>query len=98
MLLAIVFGTNLALSVSGLRSSAIPLGTALLLRALLWPCMRGCAVLTIAMWYFWFSFDDSVWLKKAAWFVLLYMFIMIGPVLCYLFVYRRSPILEKALD
>jgi len=42
------------------------------------------------MWYFWFGFDNSGWLKKAIWFLSLYFLLPIGPALYYFFVYRPN--------
>jgi len=43
------------------------------------------------MWYFWFTFDDSSWLKKAIWFLPLCLLVPVGPAFYYFFVYRRNP-------
>jgi hypothetical protein len=61
-----------------------------IVRLLLWPGILGTALLSVAMWYFWFSFDDSDWLKKALWFLPLYLLLSVGPVLYYFLVYCRS--------
>ena len=90
----IVIATLTALAISGGDSFDVAPPVALVLRLVLWPCVMGTAVLSIAMWYFWFSFDDSGWLKKTLWFVLLYLIIAVGPILYYFFVYRRSGMLE----
>ncbi len=94
-MLAMIIGTLMAIATAGGNSFAVSPPVALVLRLLLWPCVMGTAVLSIAMWYFWFSFDDSSWLKKAFWFVLLYLVIVIGPILYYFFVYRSSRVLES---
>jgi len=95
-LLGIVIGTLMAVAAAGGDSFAVSPLVARALRVLLWPCVVGTAALTIAMWYFWFSFDDSDWLKKSLWFVLLYLVIVIGPVLYYFFVYRSGRALDRA--
>jgi len=80
-------GTRVAMSVAG--AGSLSRGTAVVLRVLLYPEILGTAVLWVAMWYFWFSFDSSHFLKKAAWFLLL---IIMGPLslpFYYFFVYRR---------
>ena len=68
---------------------------ALVVRVLLWPGILGTALLSIAMWYFWFGFDNSGWISKAIWFVPLYVFLAIGPAFYYFFVYRRNAEVAK---
>jgi hypothetical protein len=68
----------------------------LLIKILLWPGIVGTSLLCIAMWYFWFNFDDSTWWRKAAWFFFLYLLIPVGPILYYFFVYRTSARLRQA--
>lgn len=79
------------MAAAGAPSLEIAPNAALVARLLLWPAILGTALLSIAMWYFWFSFDNSGWLKKALWFLLLYIFLGVGPALYYFFVYRRNP-------
>jgi hypothetical protein len=57
---------------------------------LLWPVITGTALLNVAMWYLWFCFDRTSWVKRTVWFVVLYMEFPIGSVLYCLFVYRRQ--------
>jgi hypothetical protein len=61
-----------------------------IVRLLLWPGIVGTALLSIAMWYFWLSFDNSGWWKKAIWFLPLYFLLPFGPALYYFFVYRLN--------
>jgi hypothetical protein len=95
LLAVALFGTLiaafLAIRVSGLRSLADVPSALLLVKVLILPEVFGTATLSIAMWYFWFTFDRSSWLKKALWFSPLYFLPTIGPALYYLFVYRRQP-------
>jgi hypothetical protein len=89
-LFGVLVASHAALNASGVRSFASFPAAALLLRVLLLPGIAGTAMLSIAMWYFWFGFDNSGWLKKAIWFVPLFLFIPIGPAFYYFFVYRRN--------
>ena len=66
----------------------------LLSQILLWPGIVGTALLCIAMWYFWFNFDDSTWWRKGAWFFFLYVLLPVGPILYYFLVYRTSAVLR----
>lgn len=88
------FGTLLA-SAAALRTSRAVTpeafaAAAFIIRLFLWPGIAGTALLSIAMWYFWFDFDDSGWLKKALWSLPLYLLLPIGPALYYFLVYCRS--------
>jgi hypothetical protein len=77
-LIATLLGTRMATSATGtayLNSSA-----AQLLGIVLLPEILGMATLWVAMWYFWFSYDNSNWVKKAAWFVPLYLLAPIGVI------------------
>ena len=95
-LLAFLVGTPMAVAAGGgVWFSVSPL-VAFVIRVLLWPCLVGTALLRIAMWYFWFTFDDSASLKKGIWFVPLYLVIAIGPVLYYFFVYRSGRALDRS--
>ena len=58
-------------------------------KILLWPGIAGSSVLAVAMWYFWFKFDQSHWVKRALWFPVLFLGITVGPALYYFFSYRR---------
>jgi len=70
----------MALDTSGISViSTVPIA-ALVVRWLVFPGILGTAVLSVAMWYFWFSFDRSSWAKKMMWFLPLYLLLGIGPV------------------
>jgi len=71
-LFGILFAILAALAVSGVRSlTDVPLAASLV-RVLVFPGVCGTAIVSIAMWYFWFSFDRSSWARKAFWFLPLY--------------------------
>jgi len=61
-----------------------------LVRFLLFPEIVGSALLWVAMWYFWFGFDQAHYLKKAVSFILLFFFAPIGTLLYYFQTYRRQ--------
>jgi hypothetical protein len=82
--------TFLAVAVSGVQSLADAPSGLLLVKVLIFPGVCGTALLSIAMWYFWLSFDQSSWTIKAFWFLPLYLLLPIGPGLYYFFVYRRQ--------
>jgi hypothetical protein len=84
-----------ALGAAGVSSLEAFPTAALVVRILLWPGIVGTALLSIAMWYFWLSFDNSAWLRKAIWFVPLYLFLAVGPTFYYFFVYRRNTEVAK---
>lgn len=65
----------------------------LLVKLALWPCIAGAAILRVAMWYFWFTFDQSHWMKKTLWFVVQFFSYSFGTPLYYFFGYRRNPAL-----
>jgi len=46
------------------------------------------------MWYFWYRFDQSHWMKKSLWFLVLFLRLMLGLLLYYFFAYRRHPALN----
>jgi len=96
-LFGVLFAARMAMRTAGFSSLERSPDAALLVRILLWPGVLGTALLCVAMWYFWFSFDDSGWLKKALWFVPLYLFLPLGPALYYFFVYRRNPEVAQSL-
>ncbi|HEY1801411.1 MAG TPA: hypothetical protein VGG46_10800 [Terriglobales bacterium] len=79
-----------------LSSSASPV-VGFFVRLLIFLSIVGAALLTIAMWYFWFGFDTSSWIKKALWLLPLYLLVPIGPILYYFFVYSRNDLLRKGL-
>jgi hypothetical protein len=65
-----------------------PLTDALL--TVVWiPGIAATALLWVAMFYFWFGFDQSHWMTRALWFVALFFFAPYGPALYCFFVYRR---------
>ncbi len=86
-LLATLAGVHMAMSAAG--TGALTPSAASLVRVLLFPEIVGAAVLWIAMWYLWFGFDRSHYLKKAIWFVFLFFLGPIGTVSYYFAVYRR---------
>ena len=90
-LFGILIATSIAVAVSGVRSLADVPSTLSLVKALIFPGVCGTALLSTAMWYFWFTFDRSSWKRKAFWFLPLYLLLPIGPALYYFFVYRRQP-------
>jgi len=94
-LFGVFIASVVALGAAGAPSlDAFP-AAALVVRVLLWPGILGTALLSIAMWYFWFGFDNSGWISKAIWFVPLYVFLAIGPAFYYFFVYRRNAEVAK---
>ena len=91
MLFGALFAVLCAMAFSGVNSlSAFPLALSIA-RAILLPEIFGSATLTIAMWYFWFNFDKSSWVRKAFWVLPLYFLLPMGPALYYFFVYLRNP-------
>jgi hypothetical protein len=86
-LIATLVGVHMAMTAAGTRSLIPPASS--VVRILLYPEVVGAAVLWVAMWYFWFAFDSSHYLKRAAWFLMLFLLAPFGPVLYYFFVYRR---------
>jgi hypothetical protein len=94
-LFGVLIAGHAALDATGVRSFASFPAATLILRVVLLPGIAGTAVLSIAMWYFWFGFDNSGWLKKTIWFVPLYIFLAIGPAFYYFFVYRRNVEVSK---
>jgi len=94
-LLGVLIGSRMALRFVGASSVAVSPIVLLTVRLLLWPGILGTATLSVAMWYFWFSFDDSSWIKKAIWFFPLYFLLALGPALYYFFVYRKNAEIAK---
>src|SRR4051812_22400118 len=78
-LFATLIGVHTAISAAGIK--ALTPRSAAIVRVLLFPEIIATALLWIAMWYFWFSFDRSHFLKKAGWFLLLFFSAPLGPVL-----------------
>jgi hypothetical protein len=79
---------------SGASSLNVSPAAVLLVKILLWPGVLGTGTLAVAMWYFWFTFDQSQWMKKTCWFLLLVLGLALGPMLYYFFAYRRNPALD----
>jgi hypothetical protein len=67
-----------------------------IIETLFFVCAVGTGTLTVAMEYFWYGYDSSHWLKKAIWFPVTFLVPVLGPVLYYFFVYRRSPVIEQS--
>jgi hypothetical protein len=85
-LIATFVGVHMAMSAAGARKLTPPASS--VVRMLLYPEAAGEAVLWVAMWYFWFGFDRSHYLKKAMWFALLFLLAPFGTLLYYFVVYR----------
>jgi hypothetical protein len=83
------------LSASFSLRSNLPPATVLLIQILVWPGVIGTAILWVAMWYFWFSFDASGYFKKTVWCFLLYFLALFAQAFYYFFVYRRSPLVKS---
>jgi len=86
--LGTVIGTRAAQSFANVTNLP-PLTDALF--TVVWiPGIAATALLWVAMFYFWFGFDQSHWLARALWFVGLYVLWPLGgPALYCFFVYRR---------
>jgi len=82
-----IVGTQLALSVAG--AHALTSRARSLVKFLLFPEIAGTALLRIAMWYFWFSFDQSQYMKRALSFILLFFLAPFGTLFYYFLAYRR---------
>jgi hypothetical protein len=50
----------------------------------------GAALLWVAMLYFWFGFDQSSWLMRGFWFLVLWSLLPFFWALYYFFVYRKQ--------
>jgi lysylphosphatidylglycerol synthetase-like protein (DUF2156 family) len=87
---AVLMGTRLAVEASGAGSVAASPLAVMIVKSLLWPGIVGTGLLSVAMWYFWFSFDRFRWMRRASWFLVLFWGITIGPALYYFFVYRNN--------
>jgi len=86
-----LFAILLAMGFSGVTSLfAFPVALSIA-RVVLLPGVFGSATLSIAMWYFWFNFDKSSWVRKTFWAFALWLALPIGPALYYFFVYLRNP-------
>ena len=88
-------GVGAALEMSGPNALAESPLAALLIKGLLWPGIVGRGLLRVAMWYFWFSFDHSGWVKRTIWFLVLFWGITVGPAFYYFFVDRRDEDLKS---
>lgn len=86
-LTATLIGVRTAIVAAG--AGALNAAAASLVRTLLLPEIAGAAVLWAGMWYFWFTFDRSHYLRKAVWFALLFFAVPLGTVAYYFLVYRR---------
>ena len=86
-----LFATLSAMAFAGVHSLGSFPTAATMIRAILLPGICGAALLCVAMWYFWFTFDRSSWRKKALWFFPLYFVLALGPALYFFFVYLRDP-------
>ncbi len=95
--LGTIFATKLAMRFAGISTLEVAPPAAWIVRALLWPGIFGMAILSVAMWYFWFTFDQSGWLKRAIWFLPLYFLFMIGPIFYFFFVYLRNEEVKEGL-
>ena len=87
-LIATLLGVHMAMAVAGTRALTPSASTPV--RMFLFPEIAGDAVLWVGMWYFWFGFDRSHYLKKAVWFVLLFFLAPFGTIFYYFLVYRRG--------
>jgi hypothetical protein len=85
--IATLLGVRMAMVAVGTRVLVAPASS--VIRTILYPEITGAAVLWIGMWYFWFGFDSSHYLKKAVWFVLLGFLAPFGTLLYYFLVYRH---------
>jgi len=94
-LLAVLIGTFMAMAASDIVFLTDPAAVRLV-RALMWPGVLGAGTLAVAMWYFWYSFDQSHWPTRTLWFVVLILGLALGPLIYYFFAYRRSEILQGA--
>jgi hypothetical protein len=97
-LFGVLIASRAAMNASAATSLAASPLAALVVRFLLLPTIFGAALLTVAMWYFWFGFDNSSWLRKAIWFLPLYFLLALGPAFYYFFVYRRSPVIQRSMQ
>jgi hypothetical protein len=97
-LFGVIIAAPMALHVSRSATLAVSPAAAWIVRLIVFPSILGTAILAVAMWYFWFGFDRSSWIKKTAWFLPLYLFLPIGPAFYYIFVYRRNESLLEGLS
>jgi hypothetical protein len=92
--IAVLIGTLIAMAASDVFFLTDPAAIRLV-RVLLWPGIVGSGTLAVAMWYFWYSFDQSGWIPKTIWFFVLILGRSVGPLIYYFFVYRRSDGLRR---
>ena len=88
-LFGVLVESRAARTAAGAASFTNSPSAVLTVKLLLWSGILGSALLSVAMWYFWFGFDDSSWIKKAFWFLPLYFLLLLGPACYYFLVYRR---------
>ncbi|HYY69368.1 MAG TPA: hypothetical protein VE734_06525 [Terriglobales bacterium] len=91
--LGLIWAANAALMAA--EAAELRGGARTLVHVLMLPAVAGTATLFVAMWYFWFGFDKSNWIKKACWFFALLFVPPFSTVLYYFFVYRRAPVLRE---
>jgi len=92
-LIATLVGVRLAMPAAG--ATALNRQARSVLRLLLLPEILGSGLLWVAMWYFWFSFDRSHYLKKAGSFILLFFLAPFGTLIYYFLAYRQSVALRS---
>ena len=95
-LLATITGTHLAMSAAG--ASRLSANARSVVRTILLPEIVGAALLWVSMWYFWFGFDRSHYVKRAFSFVPLFFFPPMGTLIYYFVTYRRQVLAVRALD
>jgi hypothetical protein len=95
-LIAVLVGRPTAMAESGVKSLENFPAAAYLVKLRLWPGVIGTAILAVAMWYFWFTFDRSHWATTACWSLILFLGLALGPLSYYIFAYRKSPALDPA--
>src|SRR5437879_10794115 len=96
-LVGVIIASLMALGSAGTKSFESSPAAALGVRFLLWPGMIGTALLCIAMWYFWFNFDDSSWFRKALWFIFLSFTSPVRSRFYFFFLSRRSSSVRTGL-
>jgi hypothetical protein len=92
-LIATLVGVHLAMPLAGAASLNAP--ARMLINVILLPEILGTALLWIAMWYYWFSFDRNHYLKKFGFFLLLFFLAPFGTLLYYFVIYRTSMLHEQ---
>ena len=94
-LLATRIGTHLAISASG--ATGLSTDARSVVRTILFPEIVGAAMLWVSMWYFWFGFDRSHYLKRAVSFALLFFLPPMGTLFYYFVTYRRQVVAVRAV-